>query len=71
MNNDKELLKIYMDGFHDEAEGADMPQWFRNDKEKNAYILGRLHYELGDGNSSFDSFKEEDILKELNKGFGN
>lgn len=68
MIENKELLKLYMDGFHDEAEGAKMPEWFKDDVSKQAYILGRLHYELGDDNSSIDNFSEQEILKEIKNG---
>ena len=67
----KELLKIYMDGFHDEAEGAKMPDWFKDDKSKRAYVLGRLHYAVGDDVTSIDSMDSEEILKLIKIEFGN
>ena len=64
---DKDILRIYMDGFNDELDGE-----FGNSKvnpniDGRAYNLGSLHAIVGDDCSSVDNLSDKQILEILKR----
>ena len=59
MITDKSLLELYTQGFEDELDGKFT---LKEDAEKRAYDLGRLHALVGDNARSVDYLTEEEIL---------
>lgn len=61
---DKEILKIYMEGFNDELTG-DLRIIPNNELSKKAYNLGRIDALMGDELSSIDLQTNQQILKRI------
>ena len=54
---DKELLRIYYQGWEDEANFSEL--------EKRAYNIGKAHFITGDDVSSVDLLSDVEILAEI------
>ena len=65
---DNEIIKLYLEGWHDEADGIKPKDWFKNDLSKKAYMVGRADYLIGDDVSSSDLQTEEEIVKRIKNG---
>lgn len=66
--SDKELMQEYWKGWHDEVEGRNMQDWFKNDLAKRAYMVGRMNASNGENIPSNSYKMEETILKEIKDG---
>jgi hypothetical protein len=60
---DKNLLKIYKEGFRDELDSNFDSRRINNNLDGKAYNLGSFHAMVGDESKSFDSLSDEQILK--------
>lgn len=65
--NDKELLKIFMKGFHDELHST-LIDPCGTQLEINAYKLVALHAIVGDDVRSIDYLSDEQILNDIKNG---
>lgn len=64
---DKDILKIYMQGFKDELDGKFDDRKVNANIDGRAYVLGSNHAVLGDDCRSVDYLSDEQILKILRK----
>jgi len=62
---DKELLDVYMLGWHNELEGKEDIAFYLGDHplKSVAYYKGKSHCFLGDEQTSFDYLSGEEIIK--------
>lgn len=62
---DRELLKVYMQGFKDELYGREDIKFYITDSpyKSPAYKLGRLHGLASDEQTSLDYLSGEQIIK--------
>ena len=65
---DKNLLKIYKEGFTDELDNNFDSRRVNNNLDGKAYNLGSFHAMVGDEVKSFDSLSDEQILKIIRNG---
>ena len=65
---DKNLLKIYKEGFTDELYNNFDSRKVNNNLDGRAYNLGSFHAMVGDESKSFDSLSDEQILKIISNG---
>ena len=65
---DKNLLKIYKEGFTDELDNNFDSRKVNNNLDSKAYNLGSFHAMVGDESKSFDSLSDEQILKIIRNG---
>lgn len=65
---DKNLLKIYKEGFTDELDNNFDSRRVNNNLDGKAYNLGSFHAMVGDESKSFDSLSDEQILKIIRNG---
>lgn len=65
---DKEIIKLYFEGWYEEVDGVKPRDWFKNDLSKRAYMMGRLDYVIGDDVSSNNLQTEEEIVKRIKDG---
>ena len=65
---DKNLLKIYKEGFTDELDNNFDSRRVNNNLDGKAYSLGSFHAKVGDESKSFDSLSDEQILKLIRNG---
>jgi hypothetical protein len=66
MVTNKELLKIYMQGFNDELNSKTSANQY-DDLKQRAYNLGRIDAIAGDDVSSVDLQSKEEILDKIRK----
>ena len=59
---DKELLEIYLVGFHEELWGITAHP-YDDELKQHAYSIGSSHAILGDDISSIDLLSNEEIIK--------
>ena len=64
----KDLLKIYKEGFTDELDNNFDSRRVNNNLDGKAYNLGSFHAMIGDEVKSFDSLSDEQILKIIRNG---
>lgn len=65
---DKNLLKIYKEGFTDELYNNFDSRKVNNNLDGRAYNLGSFHAMIGDEVRSFDYLSDEQILKIIRNG---
>ena len=64
----KDLLKIYKEGFTDELDNNFDSRRVNNNLDGKAYNLGSFHAIVGDEVKSFDYLSDEQILKIIRNG---
>lgn len=64
----KEIIKLYFEGWYEEADNIKPRNWFKDDLSKRAYMMGRLDYVIGDDVSSNNLQTEEEIVKRIKDG---
>jgi len=64
---DKDILKIYMEGFNDELNGKFDQAKVNPNIDGRAYNLGSLHAIVGDDFRSVDYLSDKQILEILRK----
>lgn len=64
---DKDILRIYMEGFNDELDGKFDQSKVNPNIDGRAYNLGSLHAIVGDDCKSVDNLSNEQILEILRK----
>jgi hypothetical protein len=65
---DKNILKIYMEGFNDELAGTFDDRRINSNLDGKAYLIGSADALVGDDVRSVDYQSDEEILKRIKNG---